>query len=1189
MKKIMQLGILFFVLCSLSWTATAHPVSAMDYYDYVDLGITPIPCSGQDDVSCPLTQLHDPVTTDVRDRFSTFFTSPAYMDSFRTRTNQPEICASKYARSDPADTDRFTFIDDPRLRHFWAEDAEITALGKASERSRQFIFWAISRGSVDQAIPLKQIWSMNRNIALSFMILVSAVLGLAIALSARLRSGYKFSVQSAVVKVGLSVLYIALSASIVFVLIALSEILMRFFIETLGGDRVFNTYFGSRSGELNYVDFVGCRDLNIRVNEGADAEIFLLKVSIITHYMMGIMLILRKILLWFLLLVSPFLPLLLSFPLIRNTGRIWIGVFFQWIFYGPLFALFFGTTAKLFFDGIPFIFDFSRIERAIGYVYPTAIMITYGGPAQRLNGLNNANYIDTFAEYIISLVLWWAATWFPWWLLRIFRDDCCDGIYAIKNAIYGYFDKPAKPSPSTPPPPNRPPKFDLPPPEPLQTRPDTKSRDTRDRKVPTVSLENFNMVRQAKTTDIIATLNLQATTLKDVAKLETSKTLISTAKQNFSMLSNPLTAQTATDRQKFLNLRTELFTRASTKNDTFAQYILSTTARSSQQYINKRNEIAKSMDSIINTISNQKTINLAESVAQSTFAPVSTSTSTNISTSDVSSIVNNQQTLSSIVNKTKTEASTVKQILQAFTREGDRPLSQIVEKVATATQNTREKVREVLTESIRTINTEKIATLTNNTEVMNSLVAKTRTDSSVIKKVLQAYTQVAELPFNEAVNTLASGIQISKSKIKEILKESINVLNTEKIIRTTNKVVNNIVENQGMLQSIASNAGTNVMTTKQVLVTYLQHLGSSFAEVVSRISDSTHVSREQIRSILRETYGIVSRAQTVQRIAQTVTADKTHMNEMLSQLSTLTATTDTSTARISDTEVSRRSETQVAALRKIFEDETVATYTKELLKRSTSDVQLINLIQETTGLSKKQVEETITQISTAPSITDETTLTHLQKESGVSTEKVLQIVREAIKHSEVAKAAIAPSGDDQESARILTQQLETALNPESQVDQTIPLPEDEQSLEEYEEIRQLWIEQYRTGEVPLSEEVHNRMDWVEQDVAIITDILTKLISKDENERQQALDEVGFILPVFLMNNLSGKQLITYLKAKVSAAKEVRVELKKKEEEMLDEESLEQVERQTAPVEENTKHMEIDETGEAKTVEENVTT
>ncbi|MBP6993704.1 hypothetical protein KBB12_00490 [Candidatus Woesebacteria bacterium] len=1114
-KKLLRLVVSFFLLTVL-YSSNSGSVYALDFFDYVKLSVTPIPCSGNDMIACPNTEI-DPAVG-PRGNFANFYTTadgpndPSYNDFKQTLDPSfpSEFCASTYEPlpTPPAVNNR-PFTSDPRTLHFWAEDSEITDLGKAVDRSRQFVFWTLMRPAIDQSISLKQIWSMNRNIALGFMILVSAVLGLAIALSLRLRSGYKFSMQSAILKIGLSILYIALSATIVFTLIALSDIIMRFFIESLGGNRVFNTYFGSTSNEANYVGFVGCRDLNIRVQEAAKTEMFVLKVSIITNYMMGIMFILRKIILWFLLLVSPFLPLLLSFPLIRNTGRIWIGVFFQWLFYGPLFALFFGATAKLFADGIPFVFDFSRIEKAVGYIFPTAIIITYGGPAQQLNGLNNGNYIDTFAEYIITLVLWWAATWFPWWLLRIFRDDCCDGIYAIKNALYGYFDKPTKPSPSTPPPPHTP-KFELPPPEPMQTRPETRSRDTKGQKVSAVRLENFNTVRQAKTNDIVASLNLQATTLKDVAKLETNKTLITTAKQNLAMLTNPLTAQTAADRQKFLNLRTELFTRASTKNDTFAQYVLSTTARSSQQYINKRNEIAKSMDSVINNITKQKTINVVQSVSQSTYAPITTSSQ--MSLSEVNSVVNNQQSIESIVNRTKVESSKIKEILQTYAQTAGRPISKVVDQIVTSSQ-------------------------------------------------------------------------VTKEKVQDVLREAISIVNTDKIVETTNRVVTNIIGNQSALQSISAGAGTTLVTTKQVLVTYLQHLNSSFNEVIERIAENTSVSKEKIRAVLKETYSVVMRAHNVQRIAHSVQADKTHVTEMLGQIDTFVAT---SKQKVGETvvELAHSAESQVSVLKRVFADTAVANYTKKLLRKSTSDTQLISLIQQTTGLSKKQVEETVTNLSNAPTITDVATLDRLQKDAGVSTEKALQIVHEAVKHSQVATSVVAPSDQqDSEITQMLEQQLETVLNPESQIDQTIPLPEEEQSLEEYQEIRQLWIEQYRTGEVPLSEEVHNRLEWIEQDVAVITDILTKLISKDENMRQQALDEVGFILPVFLMNNLSGLQLITYLKAKVSAAKEVRVELRQKQSEQLDEDNLEEVTRMAGPTEENTKHLEVDELGESRTAEE----
>jgi hypothetical protein len=44
-----------------------------------------------------------------------------------------------------------------------------------------------------------------------------------------------------------------------------------------------------------------------------------------------------------------------------------------------------------------------------------------------------------------------------------------------------------------------------------------------------------------------------------------------------------------------------------------------------------------------------------------------------------------------------------------------------------------------------------------------------------------------------------------------------------------------------------------------------------------------------------------------------------------------------------------------------------------------------------------------------------------------------------------------------------------------------------------------------------------------------------------------LDELGYILPIFLINNLKGDQLLVYLKAKLEAAKEIQTILEQKEE------------------------------------------
>jgi hypothetical protein len=111
-----------------------------------------------------------------------------------------------------------------------------------------------------------------------------------------------------------------------------------------------------------------------------------------------------------------------------------------------------------------------------------------------------------------------------------------------------------------------------------------------------------------------------------------------------------------------------------------------------------------------------------------------------------------------------------------------------------------------------------------------------------------------------------------------------------------------------------------------------------------------------------------------------------------------------------------------------------------------------------------------------------------------------------------------------------------------------------------------------------------------QDTVMMTNILNKLISTDQKLRQQALDEVGFILPIFLINNLNGAQLLTYLKAKLSAAKQVqRSLLKKKKVEAAaqvtatSEEELVEINR--AAPEQNTKHLEVDETGQTREANE----
>ena len=347
-----------------------------------------------------------------------------------------------------------------KSQNLWVSDPEVTALGKAGERSRQFLYWTLTHRSIDDHPVILSVWSFTKNMVYFLLLIVAAIFGLGIIIGQRANFNLKIDVWPLFLKILLLILYVTFSANIILLVIQLSDTLMLFFIEELGVKNLFNIFFLSAQGgsviidsEEAYKTFRGCSNLNIELLDSVNTSKFLVNFTNMTYYMIGVMFILRKVILWLLLFVSPFLALLLPFVFIRNIGWIWIGVFFQWVFYGPLFGLFLGGLAAIWGSQshIPYNFDFSRTNRMEGFIYPTTINILYGGPAQKLELLNSSNYTDTFAEYIIALIMLWAVTFFPWWLLRIFRDYCCEGIYASKNILMSIYDQMRGAPPPAPP------------------------------------------------------------------------------------------------------------------------------------------------------------------------------------------------------------------------------------------------------------------------------------------------------------------------------------------------------------------------------------------------------------------------------------------------------------------------------------------------------------------------------------------------------------------------------------------------------------------------------------------------------------------------------------------------------------------------------------------------------------------
>ena len=721
------------------------------------------------------------------------------------------------------------FIKNPLINHYWALDEPTTSQGKANERARQFLYWVMTKSAVDQHPAIRQIWTVTQNITLFLFLLVAALFGLGYIVGQKSDFQVKMQIWPILYKIGSGLLYIVFSYAIIMTFIQVSEIIMKFFIESLGGDKLFNIYFaGAQSKEDSYATFVGCRDLNYKVQEAVQAEMFLMKVTNVTYYVMGIMMLLRKILLWFLLFAAPFLALLMPFIFIRNVGWIWIGVFMQWVFYGPLFALFLGALTKIWQSGIPFPFDFSRTTQVSGYIYPTGINIVYGGPAQVgsqiLSAMNNGNYVDTFTEYVISLIMLWAVIFFPWWLLRIFRDYCCDGIMAMKNLLMSMYDRMAPPPPKNPPPA----------PSASHSFNNTSMKVSRDVEVPIkVRLETLQDIKQTKTEDITKSLNLSMNKITDIAQFETNKTTNETVRKNIDMLSSPTKATTPAERQKFMNIRTELFTRT-IKEDKVARQILSS------------------------------------------------------------------------ISSSRTEMNTRKEEL--------------------------------------------------------------------LRTVPRTASQAATYKVNIA---------------------------TAKVTSMNTTLVNTVTSNTSMMQNIAQITQAPVQQIQSVLSSYKVNIARAPEQILANITKETGIAKNTVKSIIKAVASSVKKNKDVVKKV----AEKEKMNE--------------------------------------------------------EDVQ-----------------------------------------------------------------------------RVIDTQTPLVAEPEKTIEQTVTIPPSV-SIEDYEEVKKMWTQQYEKGEVPTSENITSREQWVDQDIVFITNTLNKLLSSDDKLRQEGIDDLAYILPIFLINSLKGEELIVYLKAKIEAAKAVK--------------------------------------------------
>ncbi|MBU4098354.1 hypothetical protein KJ980_01760, partial [Patescibacteria group bacterium] len=219
----------------------------------------------------------------------------------------------------------------------WVVDEEVTFIGKNAARSGYVLNWTllnyqwvcvtkIGASNCDNSgNPLQQFWGqIVAWIVLPLLILVILATSMVIIIT----RGRSLTIMRFLPRFIAVLILIALSYALLQFLYQFFDMIQGFFLrndmtKTCPPDCISNEdllYVG-----WNYQDFTGLRMLGPENAESAFMSLLLTKLTALTYFVMVGILLIRKIILWFFIIISPVFPILLLFYPVRNTGKIWIG------------------------------------------------------------------------------------------------------------------------------------------------------------------------------------------------------------------------------------------------------------------------------------------------------------------------------------------------------------------------------------------------------------------------------------------------------------------------------------------------------------------------------------------------------------------------------------------------------------------------------------------------------------------------------------------------------------------------------------------------------------------------------------------------------------------------------------------------------------------------------------------------
>lgn len=1094
----------------------------------------------------------------------------------------------------------------------WVIDPEVTFIGKNARRSGDFLNWTLKnynwvcvkkindRQCDDSNNPIAKYWSL---IVLYIVVPLLFVVILATSIVIIVTRGKSLTIMRFIPRFIAVVLLIVFSYSLLQFLYQFTDLIQGFFLRSNIANACPPECISDKDllyVGWDYTNFVGLRLLGDKYAESAFISLLLTKLTALTYFVMVFLLLVRKIILWFFIIVSPIFPILLLYYPVRNTGKIWIGEFFRWLLYAPLFAIFLNGLVYLWRNQIPLVFGNPNIGNATKIEYPTAVNILLGGPKQYVTPTNSVNLVETFALYVVSLIMLWIVILLPWILLQIFLDyaqNFAPGDTAVMKTLVNLATSHpsggggSKPPSSTGSAMSMPftKKFSIP--TNLQPGPTGAAREINaqgatinaNQSRATIATANVATANIADIANVNAkTLqlaNLKLPSMRDIAKFDIAVTSqdqsklqeVNLSAQSLAQIANPIVVTNTVDRERITEIR-EKIVQQSQKGNRVASSILNGANASSRSIAQVANPKVKSIlaqmanPSLATSASKEKmdklhTLLQKESTqSKSQVASSILSVTEKTSDKEVEKIKSQLQqsshsqvsksVTSAIVQSTQTSAQIQGVIQQvsnpnSVTKTADR--EQVVQLKKTLEKASKEGNQ--LASSILSVNEK---TSLSDIEALQQRIQDAKDKGEPVAAEVAALANVTGATTLPMVNRVQTVKQEDYQAVKDMWKQNYQNLEVPQGMAGSRADwikddIAGIDETIGLLSSSEQDKVQQGMDQVSNLLPFLLVGGFSQTEIVSYLKAKQDAAKE------------VSKALTIEEEEKVSVGTKKAQGQahMAATLDTSSPTYSSSSASSSSDEENESplqgGEVSTAAAQKAQVSSTIST-TMNLKLPKMQDIARF----ETQMLSKSPMKAAeseamqnvigkIANPSLSTTDTDKKRFTQLHESLAKASEQGNQLATEILS----VKATTSVEEIEKLNVKLRETKDESASAVLSHIASAVPTENTLQKVEEedYTEVQKMWEENYRTLPVPTEygSDSNGRIAWITADIHYVEETISLLTATEGEKQKEGAKRVANIMPVLLLGGFSSQEVVGYLKAKLSAGINLLAMLQKEEE------------------------------------------